>query len=173
MPALTVYYDHSCPLCRAEIAAIRVADVEGVIRFVDCSVSEFESADPDAPPRATLMRALHARSADGTWLVGPAAFARIYALVGMPWMARLWGARLLQPLWRRLYPWIAAHRNAAPIRFLAPPFGRLMDWAARRAAGRRHCAAGVCGRPAPTPDAVCAADRDPAERTEPGPRPPD
>lgn len=143
---LTVYYDHGCAICRDEIAAIRLADVGDRIRFVDCSAPDFVAPDPDAPTRDRLMRQLHARSADGQWRVGPAAFAQIYGVVGMPWLARLWGARWLQPLWRRLYPWIAEHRMAIARSPLAPPFLWLLRRAARRAAARRHCADGACAR---------------------------
>jgi predicted DCC family thiol-disulfide oxidoreductase YuxK len=145
---LTVYYDHSCPICRDEIAAIRGADVEGAIRFVDCSPAGFAVNDAGAPSREALMRLLHAQADDGTWLVGAAAFARIYGLVGMPWMARLWGARLLQPLWRRVYPWIADNRRALSASPLAAPFSRLVHRAAERAAARRRCADGACTLPA-------------------------
>jgi predicted DCC family thiol-disulfide oxidoreductase YuxK len=149
MRAITVYYDHSCPVCRDEIAALRRADVDEALRFVDCSPVGFSLPDdPGAPPRAALMRLLHAQDTDGTWLVGAAAFARIYGLVGMPWMSRLWGARMLQPLWRVIYPWIADNRQALSTSPLAAPFNRLVHRAAERAATRRRCADGACSLPA-------------------------
>lgn len=142
---MTVWYDASCPLCRAEIGAIADADTDGVLRLVDCSAPGFDDPDTRAAGigRAALMEALHARDAEGRWHVGVDAFEAIYRAVGIESVARLWGHPWLKPVLVRVYPWIARNRMRLSRLGVAGLFEAWVRREARRAAARR-CMAGTC-----------------------------
>jgi predicted DCC family thiol-disulfide oxidoreductase YuxK len=110
---LTVFYDASCPMCAAEMHALRERDADGRLALVDCSAAAFsdEGLRAEGITREKLMTLIHARDARGRWLVGPDCFAALYAAVGLHVPARIWGSRRLRPLLSRLYPWIARHRQ--------------------------------------------------------------
>jgi predicted DCC family thiol-disulfide oxidoreductase YuxK len=144
---LTLYFDDSCPLCRAEMAAITRCDPAGRIRLVDCSASGFDDPDCRAAAIATadLMRRLHARDAEGRWRVGVPAVAAAYAAVGLASLGGFLATPPLQPVLARLYGWLADHRQALSRLGLTGLFGRYVDWLARRAARRAtSCHAGAC-----------------------------
>jgi predicted DCC family thiol-disulfide oxidoreductase YuxK len=109
---LTVYYDASCPLCRSEMETLKARDAGDVLRLVDCSASAFDDAAcaAEGVTRPMMMARIHARDADGRWLRGVDVFALVYRAAGFTALARLYGSRLLRPLFDRLYPWIADHR---------------------------------------------------------------
>lgn len=77
MTELIVWHDGECPLCRAEIAALRRLDRRGAIRFVDATQSELGSCPVD---RGALLARLHA-SEDGRLLSGAAAFAAMWRAI--------------------------------------------------------------------------------------------
>ncbi|MEO1082343.1 MAG: DUF393 domain-containing protein [Pseudomonadota bacterium] len=66
----TLYYDGRCPLCAAEIEALR--DLRGEqLALVDIhSGAAVSPEDAAAPSRDELLRTLHLRRADGRWLTG-------------------------------------------------------------------------------------------------------
>ncbi|MEL7044789.1 MAG: DUF393 domain-containing protein [Pseudomonadota bacterium] len=66
----TLYYDGRCPLCAAEIEALR--DLRGEqLALVDIHSSTAVSPeDGISPSRDELLRTLHLRRADGHWLTG-------------------------------------------------------------------------------------------------------
>lgn len=111
---LTVFYDASCPLCASEMHALKARDCRGNIALVDCSASEFsdEGLRAEGITRARLMSRIHARDAHGRWLVGLDCFEAVYRAAGVERAARVWGDRRLRPLFDRVYPWIADHRQA-------------------------------------------------------------
>lgn len=78
---IEVFYDGGCPLCLREMQWLRRRDRRGQIRFTDIAAADFE---PSAVGKTQdeLMALLHARLADGTWLVGVEVFRRLYRLVG-------------------------------------------------------------------------------------------
>ncbi len=85
---LTVYYDGSCPLCRAEIGHYaRQVGSDGLC-FVDVS-------DPAAPladdlGREAALERFHVRTPQGDLVSGAAAFAKIWrVLPSWRWAARL------------------------------------------------------------------------------------
>ena len=110
---LTIYYDASCALCANEMHALKARDRIGRLILVDCSAPEFSQcgAASCGITRADLMAAIHARDARGRWLRGVDVFEHAYAAAGLSSMAKLWGHRLLRPLWDRVYPWVARHRQ--------------------------------------------------------------
>jgi predicted DCC family thiol-disulfide oxidoreductase YuxK len=85
---LTVYFDGSCPLCRAEIGHYRKQRGAETIAFVDVS-------DADVPlacgiDRDAAVARFHVRESDGRLLSGAEAFTRIWArLPAWSWASRL------------------------------------------------------------------------------------
>lgn len=75
--ALTVFYDGSCPLCRAEIETYRRMQGADRIRWLDVS----GCGDGDIAPnldRDRAMRRFHVRRRDGTLISGGRAFAELW-----------------------------------------------------------------------------------------------
>lgn len=68
----TVYFDGSCPLCRAEIGYYRRRDTADTLCFVD--VSEPDAVLHDGLTQRQAMRRFHVRTGDGQLLSGAAAF---------------------------------------------------------------------------------------------------
>lgn len=87
-PVATVYYDGSCPLCRAEIAHYRGQKGGDSICFLDAS-SPDTVFGPDLDKSRALGR-LHVRGEDGGLVSGAAAFVSIWRhLPRLRWMARV------------------------------------------------------------------------------------
>jgi predicted DCC family thiol-disulfide oxidoreductase YuxK len=83
----TVYFDGSCPLCRAEISYYRKIDEDGGLSFVD--VSAPHAAPPDGITRQQAMERFHVRTADGGIVSGAAAFVEVWGrLPRWRWLAR-------------------------------------------------------------------------------------
>ena len=133
---LTVYYDASCALCRAEIEAMKSRDVREQLRLIDCSAASF--AAPEGVSREALMSRIHAQDANGAWLRGIDVFAAVYEAAGFRRIARLYRARALRPFFDRIYPWIADHRRILSALGVA----RLFNFARRPA-----CATCAASRP--------------------------
>jgi predicted DCC family thiol-disulfide oxidoreductase YuxK len=110
---LTIYYDASCPLCRAELETLKARDGDHLLRLVDCSADAFDDADArvHGVTRDAMMRRIHARDAAGRWLQGLDVFTAVYRAAGLFFLARIYASRRLRPLLDRLYPWIADHRQ--------------------------------------------------------------
>lgn len=86
--ALTVLYDGSCPLCRAEIGVYRGLPSDTPLCFAD--VSARGQALPDGLSREQLLARLHVQHADGRVESGARAFLALWAtLPGWRWLARL------------------------------------------------------------------------------------
>lgn len=83
----TVFFDGSCPLCRAEIGYYRRKDQAGALCFVD--VSETGAETPEGISRERAMERFHVRASDGRVLSGAAAFAEVWThLPKWRWAAR-------------------------------------------------------------------------------------
>ena len=146
---LTIYYDASCPLCAAEMHALRDHDRVCRLRLVDCSAAGFDDAALAAAgfPRSELLRRIHARDAAGSWYSGVDVFVLAYRAAGIEAVARIWEHPRLRPLWDRLYPWIARHRMGLSRLRLSGVMPWLVRRAARRAEQRsRSCAGETCRR---------------------------
>ena len=122
----TVYFDGSCPLCRAEIEYYRRQDQAGALCFVD--VSDAAAATPEGVTRQRAMQRFHVSAGDGRVLSGAAAFVEVWA--GLPkwrWAARaasLPGAMAILELGYRMF---------LPVRpFISRLFGRALRLGAIR-----------------------------------------
>jgi predicted DCC family thiol-disulfide oxidoreductase YuxK len=145
---MTVYYDESCPLCRAEMHNLmRRNALLNQVAFVDASAVDF--VPPAGKAVADLMRVLHLQTAQGTWMLGVDAFVVLYQTLGLPWVSRVLSAPVLHPLAVWLYPVVARHRHRIP-RWLTH---RVFESGVRHAAEHAHaqvqpCASGGCVLPA-------------------------
>ena len=82
----TVYFDGSCPLCRAEIGLYRSRDQADALCFVD--VSATDAATPQGLTQRQAMERFHVRASDGRVLSGAAAFVEVWScLPGWRWAA--------------------------------------------------------------------------------------
>ena len=87
VPKSTVFFDGSCPLCRAEIGYYRRKDQAGALCFVD--VSETGAATPEGITKRRALERFHVRSGDGRVLLGAAAFVEVWTrLPKWRWAAR-------------------------------------------------------------------------------------
>jgi predicted DCC family thiol-disulfide oxidoreductase YuxK len=86
--ALTVYFDGSCPLCRAEVSHYRGQIGASRLCFRDVSRAD-QPLEPDLT-RADAMSRFHVRRGDGQLVSGAAAFVSIWSeLPRWRWAARL------------------------------------------------------------------------------------
>ena len=119
LPKSTVYFDGSCPLCRAEIGYYQRKDQYSALCFVD--ISEPGGIPPEGITQERAMKRFHVRASDGRVLSGAAAFVEVWTrLPRWRWAARLAGlpgVTLLLEVGYRLF---------LPIRpYLSKAFGKL------------------------------------------------
>ncbi len=120
LPKSTVFFDGSCPLCRAEIGYYRRKDQAGALCFVD--ISEAGAASPEGITQQQAMQRFHVRASDGRVLSGAAAFVEVWTrLPKWRWAARaasLPGALVALELGYRIF---------LPVRpFISRLFGRVL-----------------------------------------------
>lgn len=110
---LTIFYDASCPLCRKEMHALKEYDAQDRFHLVDCSSAVFHDAAAAQANISTadMLRLIHARDADGRWIIGVDVFVLAYRAVGIEAVARFFEFRPFRPFLNRLYPWIARNRT--------------------------------------------------------------
>ena len=104
----TVYFDGSCPLCRAEIGYYQRKDQNRALCFIDISATG--AVPPDGITQERAMRRFHVRASDGRVLSGAAAFVEVWSrLPRWRWAARAaslpgalialeWGYRMFLPV---------------------------------------------------------------------------
>lgn len=84
----TVFFDGSCPLCRAEIDVYRSHDTAGILCFVD--VSKHDVALPAPLDPKIAMARFHVMSQSGDLFSGASAFVELWKqLPRWRWVARL------------------------------------------------------------------------------------
>ena len=76
-----VFYDEQCPLCRKEINFIRRRDKKGTLKLTDISAPNFNANLVDRS-LDELMREIHGRHADESWVTGVEVFREIYQRIG-------------------------------------------------------------------------------------------
>jgi predicted DCC family thiol-disulfide oxidoreductase YuxK len=87
-PALTVYFDGSCPLCRAEIFHYRRQVGADKLCFRDASQDD-KPLEPDLTKESGMSR-FHVRRSDGRLVSGAAAFVNVWSqLPRWQWAARI------------------------------------------------------------------------------------
>jgi len=126
---LTVYYDGTCPLCVAEMGAMKARDAAGRLNLVDCSPTGFSGGPA---PREALMTAMHAVDAAGRVLSGVAAIRACRGAVGLPAGGFLLDLPVVGALADRAYAVLARHRYRVP------------RWLVARLAGRGAIAPATC-----------------------------
>ena len=85
-PLLTVYFDGSCPLCRAEIAIYRRLPESQAMAWVDVSAGQ----DLGGLSCQAAMARFHVRNAQGHMFSGAAAFSQMWRLFpGWRWLGWL------------------------------------------------------------------------------------
>lgn len=126
---LTVYYDATCPLCVAEMGAMKARDAAGRLNLVDCSPAGFSGGPA---PREALMTAMHAVDAAGRVLDGVAAIRACRNAVGLPAGGFLLDLPVVGALADRAYAVLARNRY------------RLPRWLVARLAGRGAIAPATC-----------------------------
>ena len=86
---LTVFFDGSCPLCRAEIGVYQGCQGAEQVAFVDVSAVADQSIAPGLD-QAGAMAQFHVMRSDGTLQSGAAAFAQLWlALPRWRWLGRV------------------------------------------------------------------------------------
>ena len=128
-PTLTVYFDGSCPLCRAEIGLNSAQTGADRIRFQDVAAAGEKFAEPLGvdPTEEQALARFHLRLADGTLVSGAAAFVQIWMqLPAWRWAARLGSLPGVMPLLE------LAYRMFLPIRpLLSRVVGAVLVWRRR------------------------------------------
>ena len=119
LPKSTVYFDGSCPLCRAEIGYYQRKDQYSALCFVD--ISEPGGIPPEGITQERAMKRFHVRASDGRVLSGAAAFVEVWTrLPRWRWAARLAGLPAVTHLLE------VGYRLFLPIRpYLSKAFGKL------------------------------------------------
>ena len=140
---LTAYFDGSCALCSAEMAALHELDHDGTIELVDCADPSFDDRTlrAEGVTREAMLASMHVRDVLGDWHRGVDAIALLYASAGAPRLARLWVHPLTRPIARWLYPVVVRHRHALSaigMHFISPSVLR------RFASRRPGCDHGTC-----------------------------
>ncbi len=140
---LHIYYDASCPLCRTEMNALKQYDVHHRLDLIDCSPADFsdDHANEAGYLQTAMMRLIHARDANGVWLIGVAVFEAAYGATGIIGMEKMWANPLLRPVWNRIYPWIADNRMFLSKLGVTKIFGWIVTHAAKKAAVKSQACA--------------------------------
>jgi len=83
-----VFFDAQCPMCKKEIDMVRRMDVNQRLILTDIASDDFDPTSV-GKPLDTLMREIHGRHSDGSWVVGVEVFREIYGRVGFERLASI------------------------------------------------------------------------------------
>jgi predicted DCC family thiol-disulfide oxidoreductase YuxK len=139
---LTIFYDASCPLCRKEMHALKEYDAQNRLNLVDCSTADFHDASAEQAKisKSSLMALIHARDANGQWIIGVDVFVQAYRAAGIEAVANFFEFPLSRPLLNRIYPWVARNRMLLSRLGVTNAF----EFFVRRAAQRAHLRSKAC-----------------------------
>ena len=126
---LNVYYDATCPICVAEMGAMKARDADGRLNLIDCSPADFSSGPA---PRKALMTAMHTVDATGGVRTGVAAIRACRQAVGLPAGGFLLDLPVVGALADHAYAVLARNRY------------RLPRWLVARLAARGAIAPATC-----------------------------
>ena len=117
--AAVVFYDHSCEICRLEMARLKGRDHLQCLRMIDISQPEFDPGSWGLDPEA-VNSALHVKTMKGEWLKGLPAIRYVYQQVGPAWV--WWPSQLplLAGLSNYAYALFARNRHRFSARFCRP-----------------------------------------------------
>ncbi len=109
-PAVRVFYDGGCPLCRREIAHYQRLPGADQLAWVDINQPEIRLKDFGLD-RAAAMASLHVLDAAGRWHIGAWAFAEMWSrLPGYRWLTVILRKSGSLPLVDRAYALFARWR---------------------------------------------------------------
>jgi len=112
-PALEIWIDGDCAVCRRSERWCSVRDQHQRLNFVD-----FHTHVDDDPPGSheAMLETVHVRLADGTISTGFEAWRRIlYELDGWRWLAQASGLPGIRHLGRVIYSILAQNRHRLPL----------------------------------------------------------
>jgi predicted DCC family thiol-disulfide oxidoreductase YuxK len=124
---LTIYYDAACPMCKTEMETLKETDIDNKLILVDCSNTDLAIPDSCPVTREAMMERIHAIDATGQWIKSTEVFAAAYSASGFKKLGQLWESKTLNPILRRVYPWIADNRHwisKTPLPYLLNKFLR-------------------------------------------------
>ena len=115
-PYSIVLYDHSCNLCRREMANLKKRDHLQRLLMIDISHPDFD-AQIWGFEMSELNAALHVKTTAGEWIKGMAAIRYVYQQVGLGWV--WWPSKLplLSGLSNYTYAWFARNRHRLSAHF--------------------------------------------------------
>lgn len=108
-PAMTLYYDGNCSICRAQMSRLRKRDRAGCLAFSDITAPGFVAREVGVNMEA-LGTQIHVRTADGCLLVGIDSLIAIYTALGRGWWVAPLRWRMLRPLFSAMYRSLARNR---------------------------------------------------------------
>lgn len=151
---ITIFYDASCPICKSEMEAIKISDVQNKLNLVDCSPTTFDVKKyTNSISQTDMMTCIHALDANGAWLKGVDVFAAAYSVTGFDFIAAIWANKTLRPITTRLYPWIANNRQLLSKTGLPFVFNSLVKKLAQNKANKTFSQRVTCADDACTIDA--------------------
>jgi len=103
-----VFFDGQCPLCRREMDMIRRKDKQNRLVLIDIADENFESREVSL---TQMMKEIHGRRSDGSYVKGVEVFREIYERIGFGFFVK--PTRL--PVVRQLLDW--AYQIFAKIRY--------------------------------------------------------
>ncbi len=80
-----VFFDGNCPMCKREIAMVRRKDKQNLLKLTDISNPDFDLPDRS---HSVLMREIHGRYPDGTFVTGIEVFREIYQRIGFGFLVK-------------------------------------------------------------------------------------
>ena len=110
----TLYYDGQCPLCSKEITQLKKKQRGGLafqdIHQINESAQAAQNTAASLPNKNTLLQTLHLHTANGQWLLGPAATVAAWQHTHWGWLFRPLNWAVLAPVVNKVYTYWAKKR---------------------------------------------------------------